>query len=54
MTSVRKKEPEHVHEEYDLTEAEEAELDESMAQIERGEYVDWDDLREERRRRRHP
>ncbi|MGZ5474373.1 MAG: hypothetical protein ACXW31_17420 [Thermoanaerobaculia bacterium] len=46
MTIVRKKEPEH--EEYDLTEAEEAELEESMAQIERGEYVDWDDLREER------
>lgn len=48
MTSVRKKEPEHVHEEYDLAEAEEAELDESMAQIERGENVDEEyDLTEE-------
>ncbi|MGZ5431575.1 MAG: hypothetical protein ACXWH7_01510 [Thermoanaerobaculia bacterium] len=50
MTIVRKNdpEPEHVDEGYDLTEEEEAELEESMAQIERGEYVDWDDLREER------
>ncbi len=52
MTTVRKKEPQHVDEEFDLTEEEEAELEESMAQIERGEYVDWDDIREERRRRR--
>jgi hypothetical protein len=50
MTNVRTKEPEHVEDEYDLTEEEEAELEESMAQIERGEYVDWDDIREERRR----
>ncbi|HEY0370427.1 MAG TPA: hypothetical protein VGD79_00390 [Thermoanaerobaculia bacterium] len=53
MTTVRKKEPEPVEEPvYDLTEEEEAELEDRMREIERGEYVDWDDIREERLRRR--
>lgn len=33
-------------EQYDLTEEQEAELEEAIAEIERGEYVDWDDVRE--------
>ena len=33
-------------EEYDLTEEQEAELEESIAEIERGEYVEWDNVRE--------
>lgn len=32
--------------EYDLTEEQEAELEDRIAEIERGEYVDWDDVRE--------
>ena len=32
--------------EYDLTEEQEAELEEAIAEIERGDYVDWDDVRE--------
>jgi predicted transcriptional regulator len=31
---------------YDLTEEQEAELEEAIAELERGEYVDWDDVRE--------
>lgn len=31
---------------YELTPEQEAELEESIAEIERGEYVDWDDVRE--------
>jgi predicted transcriptional regulator len=30
----------------DLTEEEEAEIEAGFAEIERGEYVDWDDVRE--------
>jgi predicted transcriptional regulator len=37
---------------YELTEQEEAELEESIAQIARGEYVDGDTVIEELRRRR--
>lgn len=37
---------------YELTEQEEAELEESIAQIARGEYVDGDTVLEELRRRR--
>ena len=33
-------------EEYDLTEEQEAELEAAIAELERGEYVDWDDVRE--------
>jgi hypothetical protein len=32
--------------EYDLTEEQEAELEEAAAELDRGEYVDWDDVRE--------
>lgn len=49
---VREKEPEPVADEYDLTEAEEAELEEAMAEIERGEWVDGDWVQQELRRRR--
>ena len=38
-------------EQYDLTEEQEAELEEAIAELERGEYVDWDDVREEFLRR---
>ncbi len=31
---------------YDLTEEQEAELEEAIAELERGEYVDWDEVRE--------
>lgn len=47
-TARRKQEDEDV---YVPTPEEEAMLEESIAQIERGEYVDWDDIREERLRR---
>ncbi|HEY0370429.1 MAG TPA: hypothetical protein VGD79_00400 [Thermoanaerobaculia bacterium] len=36
---------------YVPTSEEEAMLEESTAQLERGEWFDWDDVREERRRR---
>ncbi|HEX8409221.1 MAG TPA: addiction module protein [Thermoanaerobaculia bacterium] len=39
-------------EQYDLTEEQAAELEDRMAEIQRGEYVDWDDVREEFLRRR--
>lgn len=55
MTIVRKQEPEPVEEpQYDLTEEEEAELEDRIAEIRRGEYVDWDDIREERKNRNKP
>ena len=38
-------------EQYDLTEEQEAEIEESIAEIERGECVDWDDVREKFLRR---
>ena len=47
-----KKEPENVEDEYDLTEEEEAELEEAMAEIERGEWIDAEDVQRELRRRR--
>ena len=31
---------------YDITEEQEAELEAAIAEIERGEFVDWDDIRE--------
>jgi predicted transcriptional regulator len=37
--------------EYDLTEEQEAEIEASIAEIERGEYVDGDDIIRELRRR---
>ena len=37
--------------EYDLTEEQEAELEEAMAEIERGEWVDGDWVQQELRRR---
>ncbi len=52
MTIVRKKEPEHVEDEYDLTEEQEAELEEAVAEIERGECIDGDWVQQELRRRR--
>ena len=52
MTIVRKKETEHVDCEYDLTEQEEAELEEAVAEIGRGESVDGDWVQQELRRRR--
>jgi predicted transcriptional regulator len=52
MTTVRTKEPEHVEEEHDLTEEQEAELEEAMAEIERGEWIDGDEVQRELRRRR--
>ena len=52
MTIVRTKEPEHVEDEYDLTEEQEAELEEAMAKIERGEWIDGDEVQRELRRRR--
>jgi hypothetical protein len=39
-------------EEHDLTEEQEAELDESVAQLERGEFIDGDDAIRELKRRR--
>ena len=51
MTTLRKKEPEPVEPEYDLTEEEEAELEEAMAEIERGEWIDGDEVQRELRRR---
>lgn len=50
MSTARKKEPEPV-EEYDLTEEEEAELEEAMAEIKRGEWIDGDVVQQELRRR---
>jgi hypothetical protein len=52
MTMVREKEPEPVAEGYDLTEEQETELEEAMAEIERGEWVDGDWVQQELRRRR--
>jgi len=52
MSTARKNEPGHVEDEYDLTEEEEAELEEAMAEIERGEWVDGDVVQQELRRRR--
>lgn len=52
MTIVRKKEPEPVEDEYDLTEEEEAELEDRLAEIKRGEWIDGDDVQRELRRRR--
>jgi predicted transcriptional regulator len=37
--------------EYDLTEEQEAEIEASIAEIERGEYVDGDDIIRELKRR---
>lgn len=51
MTTVREKVPEHVADEYDLTEEQEAELEERIAEIERGEWVDGDWVQQELRRR---
>ena len=39
-------------EQYDLTEEQEAELEEAIAEIERGEWVDGDWVQQELRRRR--
>jgi hypothetical protein len=52
MTTVRNKEPEHVDEQSGLTEEEEAELEERIAEIARGEWIDGDDVQRELRRRR--
>ena len=52
MTIVREQEPERVDDEYDLTEEDEAELEEAVAEIERGEWVDGDWVQQELRRRR--
>lgn len=52
MTMVREKEPEHVADEYDLTEEEEAELEDRIAEIKRGEWIDGDEVQRELRRRR--
>ena len=47
MTNViRDREEADDTEQYDLTEEQEAELEDRIAEIERGEYVDWDDVRE--------
>ena len=37
---------EKADDEYDLTEEQEAELEDRIAEIERGEFVDWDEVRE--------
>lgn len=52
MTIVREKESEHVEDEYDLTEEEEAELEDRIAEIKRGEWIDGDEVQRELRRRR--
>ena len=51
MSTARKNEPEPVENEYDLTEEEEAELEEAAAEIERGEWIDGDVVQQELRRR---
>lgn len=51
MKIVRDKDSEHVAAEYDLTEEQEAQLEEAIAEIERGDWVDWDDKEEWRLRR---
>ena len=48
-TARKKREDEEI---YIPTPEEKATLEESLAQIERGETFDWDEIREERRRRR--
>jgi len=55
MTNViRDREEADDTEQYDLTEEQEAELEDRIAEIERGEYVDWDDVREGFLRRHQP
>jgi hypothetical protein len=48
-TARQKQDDEEVHV---PTPEEEAMLEESIAQLERGEWRDWDEVREERRRQR--
>ncbi|HEV7238556.1 MAG TPA: hypothetical protein VGQ36_04885 [Thermoanaerobaculia bacterium] len=50
MSTARKKQDEE--EEHDLTEEQEAELEERMAEIEHGDWVDGDVVQQELRRRR--
>ena len=52
MTVVHKKEPERIDPELDLTEEEEAELEDRIAEIKRGEWIDGDEIQRELRRRR--
>ena len=48
---IRDKGRDEKPEEYDLTEEQEAELEEAIAELERGEYVDGDWVQQELRRR---
>lgn len=50
MSTARKKQEDE--EVYVPTPEEEAMLEESIAQLDRGEWVDWDEIRAERRHRR--